>query len=148
MAGGRGGSGSGARRSGGGRAAGGRQSLDHGGPRYPRTHRLNEVLREVVAEEIERLAEDEGELLTVTGVTVEPDLRNAVVWMASLPEPAAERLEANRVALQAAVARQTRLKRTPRLRFQVDPAVVAGSAVEDVILRIRHDPAGPAEAGS
>ena len=44
----------------------------HHGPaqRYPRVARINEVLREVVAEAIERLCdkEDALELLTVTGV--------------------------------------------------------------------------------
>lgn len=108
-----------------------------GGPRYPRTYRLNEVLREILAEEIERLAERDDELITITGVSVESDLRNAVVWLASLSPEVSERLEQNRVALQAAVARQTRFKRTPRLSFRVDPGVVAGSAVEDAIRRIR-----------
>lgn len=112
--------------------------------RYPRTHRLNEVLREVLAEEIERLEESGRDLLTVTGVSVEPDLRNAVVWMASLSEEAEARLEASRIALQAAVARQTRMKRTPRLSFRVDPAVVAGAAVEDALRRVRPGPEGRA----
>ena len=117
-----------------------------GAPRYPRTYRLNEMLREVLAEEIERLAERDDELLTVTGVTVEPDLRNAVVWLASLSPESSERLEQSRVALQAAVGRQTRLKRTPRLSFRVDPGVLAGSAVEDAIRRIHTDESGESTA--
>ncbi|MHB1854406.1 MAG: ribosome-binding factor A [Acidimicrobiales bacterium] len=121
---------------------------DRSSPRYPRTYRLNQVLREVLAEELERMAERDDQFLTVTGVTVEPDLRNATVWLASLPEEAAEKLEADRIALQAAVARQTRLKRTPRLTFKIDPAVVAGSAIEDAIRRIRQEPgAGAADQG-
>jgi len=120
---------------------------DRSSPRYPRTYRLNQVLREVLAEELERLAERDDQLLTITGVTVEADLRNAIVWLASLPEEAAERLEADRVALQAAVARQTRLKRTPRLTFRADPAVVAGSAIEDAIRRIRQEPEIPPVGG-
>jgi ribosome-binding factor A len=108
-----------------------------GSARYPRTYRLNEVLREVLAEEIEQLADSDTELLTVTGVSVEPGLRSAVVWMSSLPEGAEERLEEQRPALQAAIARQTRLKRTPRLSFKVDPAVVTGNAIEDIIRRIQ-----------
>jgi ribosome-binding factor A len=110
-----------------------------GAPRYPRTYRLNEMLRELLAEEMERLTERDDELLTVTGVTVERDLRNAVVWLASLSPEAAERLEQSRVALQAAVGRQTHLKRTPRLSFKVDPGVLAGSAVEDAIRRIHSE---------
>lgn len=105
--------------------------------RYPRVFRLNQVLREVLAEEIERLSDGAGELLTVTGVTVDPDLRHATVWLSSLPPGARDLLDAHRVELQAALARQTTMKRTPRLSFEVDPAVVHGAAVEDALRRIR-----------
>ena len=113
--------------------------------RYPRVFRLNQVLREVLADEIERLPDGGGELLTVTGVTVEPDLRHATVWLSSLSPAARDLLDEHRVELQAAVARQTTMKRTPRLSFEVDPAVVHGTAVEDALRRIQAD--GPAGAG-
>ena len=35
------------------------------------------------------------------------------------------------------------MKRTPLLEFAVDPAVVAGGRVEDVLRRIRDRTAGP-----
>ena len=41
--------------------------------RYPRTARVNELVREVVAEELERIDDERLELVTVTGVDVEPD---------------------------------------------------------------------------
>jgi ribosome-binding factor A len=104
--------------------------------RYPRVFRLNQVLKEVLAEEIERLSDATGDLLTVTGVTVEPDLRHATVWLSSLTEGSRTLLEEHRVELQAAVARQTTMKRTPRLSFEVDPAVVQGAAIEDALRRI------------
>ena len=105
--------------------------------RYPRVQRVNQVLREVLAEEIERISDAwDGPLLTVTGVTVEPDLRHATVWLASLPDEGRALLEERRVALQAAVGRQTTMKRTPRLSFEVDPAVVQGTAVEDALRRL------------
>jgi len=104
--------------------------------RYPRVNRVNEVLREVLADELERRAAGEGHLITITGVTVEPDLRHATVWLSSLSKEAREWLVENRVALQAAVARQTKMKRTPRLSFDVDPAVVHGTAVEEALRRI------------
>lgn len=111
--------------------------------RYPRVFRLNQVLREVLADEIERLSDGGGELLTVTGVTVEPDLRHATVWLSSLSPGARDLLEHHRVELQGAVARQTTMKRTPRLTFEVDPAVVHGAAVEDALRRIHSQ--APAE---
>ena len=58
---------------------------------------------------------------------LDPDLRQAMVYLSSLTEEAAEALEERRVQVQARSARQIRLKRTPQLSFAPDPAVVAGS---------------------
>ena len=105
---------------------------------YPRTARVNEVLREVVADALERLSDTEDEigLLTVTGVECTSDLRSAVVYLASLTDVAAEMLEEHRGQLQAEVASQVRLKRTPKLSFTVDPAVVHGAMVDDALRRL------------
>lgn len=108
--------------------------------RYPRAARLNEVLREVLAEELERLsdADERLGLLTITAVECDPDMRRAKVLLASISEPAQVALEEDRVRLQAALARQLRLKRTPLLSFDVDPAITTGARIED-ILRGLHD---------
>ncbi len=102
---------------------------------YPRTARVNQVLHEVVAEEVERLGDNDPRLnlITVTGVTCDPDLRHATVWLSSLSEDAAAALAEDRVALQAAIGRQVRLKRTPLLTFAADPAVASGSRIEDIL---------------
>lgn len=112
-----------------------RRGRQQGSRRYPRRLRVNELLREVLAEELERLEDEDPRLglLTVTGVESEPDLRHAVVLLASLPDGAAEALEEHRVRLQSAVGRQVRLKRTPRLAFEADPAVASGARVEDIL---------------
>lgn len=110
---------------------------------------MNEVLREVLAEAIERAAGSDPrlELATVTAVQCEPDLRHATVLLASLPEPVAEALAEARPRLQAAIAHQVRIKRTPLLSFEPDPAVAYGERVESVLrgLRSRGElpPAGP-----
>ena len=83
--------------------------------RYPRTARVNELLREVIADELERLGDERLALATVTGVTTDPDLRHATVWFASLGDVAAAALTEHRAGLQGAVARQVRMKRTPEL---------------------------------
>jgi ribosome-binding factor A len=117
-------------------------------PRFPRTARVNEVLREVVAGEIERLSDYDERLLlvTVTAVESEPDLRHATVFLSSLGEPAREGLEQQRVRLQAAIGRQVRLKRTPQLTFSADPAVADGERVEEILRRLDGPGAG-ADAG-
>jgi ribosome-binding factor A len=107
---------------------------------FPRSLRVNQVLREVVAEEIERLADADERLrlVTVTGVDTAPDLRHATVYLSSLSEDSAAALAERRVQLQRIVAREIRLKRTPQLEFSVDPAVVAGDRVDEALRRI-HD---------
>ena len=104
-----------------------------GGRGYPRMARVNELLREILADELERLDDDRLALATVTGVTTDPDLRHATVWFASLGEVASDALAEHRVHLQAAVGRQVRMKRTPELAFKADPAVATGSRVEEII---------------
>jgi ribosome-binding factor A len=100
---------------------------------YPRTARVNHVIQEVVADELERIDDSRLELTTVTGVEVEPDLRHATVWLASLSKTGKKALGQHRVRLQAAIGRQMRLKRTPELHFRADPAVETGQRVEDIL---------------
>jgi ribosome-binding factor A len=116
--------------------------------RYSRMDRVNEVLREVLADEIELVAGSDTrlEMVTVTAVSCEPDLRHAIVLLASLPEPARAALGEARPRLQAAVAHQVKLKRTPQLSFAPDPAVVQGERVE-AILRAIHSQDEAREAG-
>ncbi len=52
--------------------------------RYPRMVRVNEVVREVVADELERLSDPRLGLVTVTGVDVSNDLRHATVYYSAL----------------------------------------------------------------
>ena len=108
---------------------------------YPRTARVNAVLVQVLGDALERMRDDDERLplLTVSAVSVEADLRHATVFMASLPEGALEALEARRLELQGAIAREVRLKRTPTLSFVADPAMAAGMHVEEALRRVRHD---------
>ncbi len=103
--------------------------------RYPRTARLNEALREVLAEELEKLMDDDPrlEIVTVTGVETEPDLRHAKVYFSSLGEHTAEGLADQRIRLQAAIARELNLRRTPQLSFVMDPAITSGRLIEDIL---------------
>jgi ribosome-binding factor A len=117
---------------------------------YARSLRVNQVLRQVVAEELERLADADERLrlVTVTSVDTAPDLRHAIVYLSSLSEDAADALAERRTQLQRTLGRQVRMKRTPTLEFAVDPAVIAGSRVEEVLRRIRDDPSDGAEGQS
>ena len=107
--------------------------------RYPRTARVNHVVHEVVADELERVDDDRLEMTTVTGVDVDPDLRHATVWLSSLSSQSEEALAQHRVRLQAAIGRQMRMKRTPELRFRADPAVESGQRIEDILRGLEED---------
>ena len=110
---------------------------------YPRTARVNEVVRESLAGELERLSDPRLGFVTVTGVEVTRDLRLADVYYSVLGS-ADERVEsANALQsatphLRAVIGRQVRLKYNPELRFREDPAIAQGQRIDDVIRSI-HD---------
>src|SRR5215211_6153939 len=104
--------------------------------RYERTARVNEVVREILADEIERLSDPRLGFVTITGVEVTPDLRQATVYYSALRpaegplaaridatlEDAAETAEETAAGLRAAgpylqsvINRQVRMKYTPHL---------------------------------
>ena len=121
--------------------------------RYSRIDRVNHAVQEVLADELELIDDDRLELVTVTGVRVVRDLSQAVVWFSSLalgdPASAAATLAGHRPRLQAAIARQLRLRRTPELSFVPDPAIAAGSRVEEILRTLQNggtDGAGDREA--
>jgi ribosome-binding factor A len=53
-----------------------------------------------------------------------------------------------RLRLQALIASQVRLKRTPQLAFAIDPAVATGWRVEEILRHIRDTEPPPADQGS
>ena len=104
------------------------------------------MLREVLAEAIERMADSDERLamLTITAVKTDPDLRQAKVMFDSLSDRALEALTDARPRLQALIGNQVRMKWTPQLSFVADPAVASGRRVEDILkeLRISEEPPG------
>lgn len=104
--------------------------------RYPRTARLNELLREIVAEEIERIDDERLGFFTVTAVEVDPGLEHAKVHWSDLgaaDEVVLEVLEEHRARLQAAVNRQTHMRRTPVLTFHADQVARGATRIEEIL---------------
>jgi ribosome-binding factor A len=132
----------------------GRRRDNRGVAPYPRAWRINQVVRQVLAEEIERLADADERLrlVTVTSVDTAPDLRHATVYLSSLPDPAEEALTERRARLQWVIGHEVRMKRTPQLTFAVDPGVVAGDRVEEVLRRLHEttpdETTGPADSAT
>ncbi len=118
---------------------------------YPRTARLNTLLHEIVADTLDRIDDEQLGFLTVTGVDVDSDLNKAQVYVSSFgtdpTDPTAEAsddellevLATHRKAVQAAIGRQARLRKTPEVVFSFDPAVRTGARIEEVIRSFRSD---------
>lgn len=105
---------------------------------YPRSARVNEVVIEVLAEEVDRLSDPRVGFMTLTGVVVSADLRHADVYYSVLGTPeqradTADGLLAARAHLRSVLGRKVRLKYLPELRFHEDPGVINGERVESII---------------
>ena len=61
------------------------------------------------------------------------------MYLSTLDEEAAAALDERRGQLQRSLGRQVRMKHTPRLHFEADPAVQAGERVEEILRRLGRE---------
>jgi ribosome-binding factor A len=116
----------------------------------PRTARLNELLREIIADELERIDDERLELVTITAVDVDQDLNRAIITYDSMLGEAGDEqilaaLSERRVKLQAAIGRQITARKTPILSFKPDEVIRSAQRIED-ILRANPIPVRPVVA--
>ena len=117
-----------------------------------RMRRVNEAVRAVVAEALGDLQDPRIGLVTVTGVSVSPDLREGTVYVSVLGnEKKRERTLAGLTSahglLQARLGRELNLKRTPHLTFEYDPSVERGVRMTKLIDELAPDEEEPDDAG-
>lgn len=117
---------------------------------YPRTARLNESLREVIAEELIRIDDERLMMLAITAIDVDPEMNRAIVYWDSLmgedaDDQITEALAEHRVRIQSAVGRQVRAKKTPVLSFRPDAAIRNAERIEEILHRPDTLPARPPE---
>jgi ribosome-binding factor A len=103
-----------------------------------RMRRVNEAVREVISEGVGELKDPRVGFVTITGVETSPDLRQATVFVSVLGgegkrEKTLAGLAAAHGVLQARLARELRLKRTPQLTFEYDPTVERGVRMTQLI---------------
>jgi ribosome-binding factor A len=103
-----------------------------------RMRRVNEAVREVVSEGLGDLKDPRIGFVTVTGVETSPDLRHARVFVSVLGSETKRKrtltgLAAAHGVLQARLARELRMKRTPQLAFEYDPTVEHGVRMTKLI---------------
>jgi ribosome-binding factor A len=103
-----------------------------------RMRRVNESVRQVLSESLGDLKDPRIGFVTVTGVETSPDLRHAKVFVSVLGsakkrDATISGLNSSHGVLQAALARELRLKRTPQLTFEYDPTVERGVRLSALI---------------
>jgi ribosome-binding factor A len=107
--------------------------------------RVNAAVREVLAEAVGELRDPRIGFVTVTDVETSPDLRHAVVYVSVLGseekrDQTLSGLAAAHGVLQARIAQELRLKRTPQLAFEYDPSVERGVRMSHLIDELAPGP--------
>jgi ribosome-binding factor A len=100
--------------------------------------KVNELVREVVADAVTDLKDPRIGFLTITGAETSPDLRHAVVYysvLGSEEEKAdtAMALDSARSRIQGVLGRETRMRYTPVLEFKVDPSIDEGLRITRIL---------------
>ncbi len=110
---------------------------------YERTERVGELIRRIVAEELERLEDERLEMVGVTDVDVDRDLNVADVYFSSLDADHDEEILAalakHRSRLRREVGRQATLRRTPELVFHPDHGIRDGERVDELLRRLADE---------
>ena len=121
-------------------------------PGAQRSSRLNELLREIIAEELTRIDDERLDWVSVTHVKTDRSLDRAIVsFTAALgdgddEQALVEVFEEHRSRLQQAINRQTSLRRTPPLSFQPDAQLREASRIEELLADERQRPGNPVES--
>ncbi|NOX32021.1 MAG: 30S ribosome-binding factor RbfA [Actinobacteria bacterium] len=119
-----------------------------GGKDYERSARVGELMREILAVEIDNIDDRRLWSVAVTAVEVDNELEKAVVFVdADDGEVALGALEDHVGVLRRAVSRQARIRRTPRLEFKVDGSVGTGNRIEDILSTLDIPPEAKPVAG-
>ncbi|MEZ5167143.1 MAG: 30S ribosome-binding factor RbfA [Acidimicrobiales bacterium] len=102
-----------------------------------RTARVGELIRRIVAEELEGFDDDRLELVSITSVDVDRELHRAVIWFTTLDgsdDPAAaEAFVDHGSRLRHAVGQQARLRHTPELEFRPDLTLRTAERIEEIL---------------
>ncbi len=110
-----------------------------------RLKRVNEVLRRELAVVIAKLLVTEGVLVTVTGVDISSDLKNAFTYVSLLGgspndhHSIMSQLEKLRPDIQRLMANRVTLKYTPHLHFKEDHSAEEGTRMVQLLDNLDHE---------
>lgn len=104
-----------------------------------RTGRIGSTLRGIIADELARI--DELSHLTVTEVEVDNELTRAKVFLASFDEGGddVDLVYEHVGRIRKAIADRARIRRVPDLEFSLDPGLLAGTRVNEILAGMRDD---------
>ena len=114
------------------------------GHRYPRSARLNEILREVIADELVRIDDERLAFVTITGIDVDNEMNRASVFFDSLAgeegdDEIIDVLNQHRRRLQSSINRQMHVKKTPILEFRADEVIRSAERIDAILREHRTD---------
>jgi ribosome-binding factor A len=118
---------------------------------YQRKARVGDLIKREVAQIIQRELKDPGiGFVTITGVEVSSDLKQARVYYSVLGDEDSKRKSASALKrasgfIQNEIGTRLRLKYTPAICFCFDKSVEQGARIEKLIQKI-HDSRGTEEA--
>lgn len=121
----------------------------HNRPGAPgtRTAKAGELIRRVLATQLETMEDDRLELVSLTGVDVDRDLHRAVVYYTTFDrddDPAIdEAFEEHRGRLRHAVSTGTQLRRAPELEFRSDATLRSAERIEEILRQEEGRPPVP-----
>jgi ribosome-binding factor A len=111
-----------------------------------RLDRVNELMRRELGQVIQRDYEWHGKLVSVSGVEVTQDLKEAKVWIGILggdPQPVIDRLNREHGTIQKKVMRRVVLKSTPVLQFRHDASSARGVEIVNLLQEVDQLPKAP-----
>jgi ribosome-binding factor A len=110
---------------------------------------VSELVREIVASELERIGDERLEMVTITAVEVDGALEHADVFYSALgadedgrDEEVADALEERRWKVQQVVNRDVRARRTPQIRFRKDTVLSSALRIDQILREIGEQEAG------
>jgi ribosome-binding factor A len=103
-----------------------------------RLARVSEIIKRELSTIIARELVFEVPLVTISGVDITPDLKNAHIFLSAIGNDherskVLSQLQEHRVVLQSELSKRVILKYTPHLHFRLDQAIERGSRVLAVL---------------
>lgn len=111
---------------------------------YPRAERVRAAIKHALAAEIERLKDPGLGFLTLTDVTLSPDLRHATAYYTVYGEDTQRASTRDALAragkhLRATVAHEVRLRYVPTLDFAEDPVPERSRRIDQLIADLHRE---------